>query len=385
MEKQALLILIGGRQIPNLLTAQHLRPDIIVPVASYEAQETWNTICPVLQQICNDGVQEPRFVDAFDLLQIQETCESALSEFPDTHWVFNFTCATTIMSIGTYEVAKKHGISAWYLNTATRRVVTSSGQPPETDIYKLTVKEYLHAYGRKFNITESEPLEIIKSLSTNFAQNPGKAMDFRNLLRGKADVKKDQRRTFVLNNLATDMMEICDAVCKVGLMTECQVDAHQNVTCVVPDGQLWKFMDGLWLEVYAWVAAQEAQCFDDYCYSLEIPMQIISNSNSQAKNQIDLAATYAASLIISECKTEQEPFKTQHLDQLRTIASMIGGDFVSCIFIASQRSSQPRPKEYVKFCDQAKQRKIIVVSGENLPKLPDIFKQEAQKPTYSRG
>lgn len=38
--RTALLVLIGGRQTPNVLSAQYLRPDVIAPIASREAMQS---------------------------------------------------------------------------------------------------------------------------------------------------------------------------------------------------------------------------------------------------------------------------------------------------------------------------------------------------------
>lgn len=133
-------------------------------------------------------------------------------------------------------------------------------------------------------------------------------------------------------------------------------------------------MDGQWLELFGYDAAKQAGCFDDVCYNLAIPIP-----NQNATNQIDLAATYAASLLIAECKAEEEPFKTAHLDKLSAIANMIGGSFVVKLFITA-RSRQKTES----FLDQAKARQIVVVTGEQLPDLATILKQETQQPTYAR-
>jgi len=81
----ALLVLIGGRQTPNVLSAQFLRPDIIAPIASREAMrpgEAWEKVRRVLEQLCPQ-VLDPHIVDAFDLNDIRMQCATAMDRFPD--------------------------------------------------------------------------------------------------------------------------------------------------------------------------------------------------------------------------------------------------------------------------------------------------------------
>lgn len=137
-------------------------------------------------------------------------------------------------------------------------------------------------------------------------------------------------------------------------------------------------MDGQWLELFGYDAAQ-AGCFDDVCYNLEIPIP-----HQNTTNQIDLAATYAASLFIAECKAEGEPFKIAHLDQLSAITDMIGSSFVVKLFITARSQQKTNPQQMASFLDQAKARQIVVVTGEQLANLVTILKQEVQQPTYAR-
>lgn len=400
--KRALLILVGGRQIPNLLTAQHLKPDFTVPIASYEAlaaNREWSRIKPVLDQICPNGVTDPNEndvlrVDAFDLDKIRQACEKALTLHPDAEWVFNITCATTIMSIGAYEVGVKRDVSIWYLDTATRRIVTLAGQPPKTDLYNLTVKDYMAAYGRRVEETEMTPTLQEIELAKSLAQQPAEAMLFREALRkGKAhEGKHDQPRMVELRSASMAIQGFCDLAQSAGMIDSYRVTAEQTLRCDLPNNKLWKFMEGRWLEVYAWISAKEAEVFDDFRLSLCIPTD---NPKESSSNELDLALTYAASLLIAECKCEKDPFKTEHLTKLRAIANMVGGNFVACVFITAQLSSefpgdQNKHGSYEHFCSQARANQVVVVPGEHLSDLSRILLREAgakpsERPTFNRG
>ncbi len=378
----ALLILIGGRQTPNVLSAQFLRPDVIAPIASREAMrpgEAWEKVRRVLEQL-SPQVLDPHTVDAFDLNDIRAQCAAAMGRFPDARWVCNITCATTIMSIGAYEVGLMRNASVWYFDTAGRRVVTLAGQPPDGDPYRLSVENYLQIYNRSAQPTPP-PLTSWVTLARQMAQAPDEAIEFREILRrAGASVRFTQPRRLELPSLTPIMVQWCQQAQNAGFISALRT--HSNYHEIhQADGAFWDFVNGAWLEIYAWDAAQRAGCFDDCRPGIKMPAQ----GGLSPMNQIDLAATYAASLLIAECKTEIQPFRTEHLDQLRAIASMIGGSFVGALFITARSQHKADAQALAAFRAQAQMRQIVVVTGDQLDQLPDILKREAIRPTFPRG
>jgi hypothetical protein len=333
----ALLVLIGGRQTPNVLSAQFLRPDIIAPIASHEAMrpgEAWEKVRRVLEQL-SPRVLDPRTVDAFDLNDIRAQCAAAMDRFPDARWVCNITCATTIMSIGAYEVGRKRNASVWYFDTAGRRVVTLAGQPPDGDPYRLSVENYLQIYNRSAQPTPPPPASWV-TLARQMAQAPDEAIEFREILRNaSADARFTQPRRLAALSLTPTMVQWCEQAQTAGFISAIR-KLPNNYEIHQADGAFWDFVNGIWLEIYAWDAAQRAGCFDDCRPGVKMPAQ----GGLSPMNQIDLAATHAASLLIAECKTEARPFRTEHLDQLRAITSMIGGSFVGALFITARSRAQ---------------------------------------------
>ncbi|WP_298820639.1 Card1-like endonuclease domain-containing protein [Chloroflexus sp.] len=376
----ALLLLIGGRQTPNILSAQFLRPQIIAPIASQQALQPgreWDKVKPILKQLSSQ-LLSPQAVNAFDLNDVQTACTTIMQQYHDMHWICNITCATTIMSIGAYEAGKACQASIWYFNTNGRQVVVLAGQAPQGNPYRLSVADYLQIYGRIVKPSEP-PAQSWIDLAWILAGTPDEVLDFRELLRqAKTNTSYTAPRWLQQLPLTPSIAAWLPNILAAGLID--QVQAHSNgydLHQCHPD--LWKFFDGLWLEIVAWDAARRAGCFDDCCFGVEIPV-----AGQSANNQIDLALTFAASMLIGECKTEKDPFKTAHLDQLSSIADMIGGSFVGKLFITARSRQQVNPDTLRSFEDQAKAREIVVVTGEQLTELPSILEQEARKPTYPR-
>lgn len=143
----------------------------------------------------------------------------------------------------------------------------------------------------------------------------------------------------------------------------------------------WNFFKGGWLEVYVWNEARKLQehggrpIFDEVKMGLEIP-------SGPARKEIDVACLYQAQLIHCSCKTGRDTFRTSHLDELSAVSNLVGGRFCSRIFITNQvLSNQEREKE---FLEQAKQREIVVVTGDKLTNIGAILKKQAINPDFMR-
>ena len=373
---RALLVLIGGRQVPNLLSAQYLRPDRIVPVASHEALrpgDVWAHIEPVLRQLCPEGLQAPIVVDAFDLEAIRQGCSAAFDAWPEAEWVANVTCATTVMSIGAYEAARARGHAVWYLNSARRQVVSLHGAPVASEqVYRLDIANYLSIYGRSLGkkLIQEPTLEACAAV---LAQHPQATVAFREQLRAAGADKKSPAASLVLPALSAEIQLIAEALHTAGLFSLTWPQAGGPPRAETVSKRLWGFINGGWLEVYAGMAAREADC-DDVCSGLEIP------GVTGANNELDLVATYGGTLIIGECKTDHKPFKTSYLDKLGSVGALLGGDFVTRIFICSQivdLSDQSASAAFKAFKRQAAERRIVVVTGDALTSLAQQLRTEA--------
>jgi len=394
MTKRALLILIGGRQVPNVLAAQALRPDIIFPIASHEAMRKgreWEKVSPILRQLCPDGVRAPVVVDAYDPRETYVAALRSLLEEGASEWVFNVTCGSKVMGFGAYDAALPEylptPVSIWYLDTATRRVVVLKGRAPDSDLFRLTVADYFAAYGRQAVGANPTPAEVV------FARLI--ARDVRAAATLARGVRNAKRKDALLSFLAPvkNLPALMKAARTAGYVRNFKLGAEANRPgyglardCEVeeaPGKSLLKFVTGDWLEIYAWWAAGEAGCFDDTRCGLEIPDNAVSN-------ELDLAATRAATLMVAECKTDDRDFKeikeNGYIEKLHSIAGLVGGNFVGRLFITGQRAPKDAPglRSYNAFCEQARARQVVVVTGDQLKDLPGILRRESgDQPTYS--
>ncbi|KAF0250375.1 MAG: hypothetical protein FD167_219 [bacterium] len=393
MIKKALLILIGGRQTPNLLTVQHLKPDIIVPIASHEAlnpNDAWDKIKPSLEQLCTTGIIEaPYEINAFELSEIKKACQTAFNKYPDADWFFNITCASTIMSIGAYEVGKEKNASIWYLDTINRKVVVLQNKQPIGSPYNISVENYLKLYVPKINLS-NEPSSLLIEFAQVLSKNCSSAMHFRDSLKNATVTQKTQTtKNLLIQSRAEWVEKILHQAKQSQLILSYTKHPDSYFSCEVQDDRFLNFMDGKWLELYVWESARLAGCFDDYRWDVNLSLETTTSSSSNQSNQIDFAATYLGSLLIAECKTDKNPFekpaKNGYLDKLSSIARRIGGNYVGTMFICSQSSTEDQKQAYQNFSEQAKERRIVVVTGDQLINLSTILKNEVLRPSYNRG
>jgi len=254
----------------------------------------------------------------------------------------------------------------------------------------LTVEDYFAAYGRQAR--GANPADEEVAFARLMAKSPRDAMKLAKGMRNAES--KDGRRVFpappknldALMNAAQSAGFIHSFKLRTqanrpgyGQIKECEIEETTGKSLV-------RFATGDWLEVYAWWAAKEAGCFDDYrC--------VVTIQNAGAGNELDLAATRAAALLIAECKTDDCAFKMikekKYIEKLHSIADMVGGNFVTRLLILSQTVPQDadEQKSYQSFCEQSRARQVVVVTGEQLKDLPDILRRESGAtgtPTYSR-
>ena len=152
----------------------------------------------------------------------------------------------------------------------------------------------------------------------------------------------------------------------------------------------FEFLKGGWLELFVWNEARSqrtnagAPIFDDALFNFEIPTDA-----SGARKEIDVGLMVAGQMIHCSCKAGSKGiWATDFLDELSAVSSLIGGRFCSRVFVTSKIAAvqgDPDWTDYERFLNQAKDRQIVVVTGENLAHVGARLASEASnKPTYPR-
>lgn len=398
--KKAFLTLFGGRSfLPTALTLIHEKPGIVVAISSKESHRDLDQLRQAIEKYQKKHgfhceIETPAAIDAFKVAQIQRVCENIVSQRSNKNWIFDVTGGTSLMTLAAYEAAKAHSkksnasTKCWYLNTAQTRVIPLLGKGSNKGLFHIDVEDYVTAYSRDLVPGELEDQrQYSQQHWLPFAQTLGKNPQFAALIKlvmskisKIGHPRKQNAKLYTLKDLPEETDSLLEEAQQVGLLDQLNRDVDSSVSFQLSYLQD-KFLNGAWLEAYVWDEAGKIwdetkgrALFDDYQWN-----QRIIDGNS--RNELDVALTYKAQLLIAECKTgDEESFASDTLYKLDSVANVLGGRFVGRLLVTSISEKKPSQD----FLAQAKSRRIVVVTGEGLPDIAAILKKEAIDPTYPR-
>ena len=399
---KAQLILVGGRPMPNILTIVYQKPELIVAVCSLQSFEReWSSLKKAIKNLLPECKIEERVVDGYLLDQIEPACESMLgcsSEEKSENWVFNITNATSIMSIGAYNVAKRYEqkkqIDCWYLDTARSRVIALVGNAGDEKVFSLKVQQYVAAYDCRLaleNLEEKEEREYCEQHWLPFTQllvnNPYNIDLLKKFVKEIRKPKKGdgpQKRS--IPDSSEDMYALLTLACDNGLLSDLRREKGR-ISFSISSSQA-NYLDGPWLEAYVWNEARQLDIFSDCLWN----QKLIADeklTDKDGKNQLDVSMIYKAQLFIVECKTgEREGFDANILYKLDSVANPLGNQFVGKMAVVSipipDKDKREEYKQFLHFKEKADERGITIVTRETLASVGRMLKKMAEEPKYNR-
>lgn len=402
---KAQLILFGGRaSIPNMLTIIHQRPNVIVAISSKESCKDLLKLEKAIKAVLpNCELKTPEPIDGFDPRQIQETCKNELMKYPDAHWIFNITSATTIMSIAAYEVAKSNAynmsIQCLYVDTSHSRLISLVGNVFSIDVFSITVKAYIAAYYYKteFGTFRNQRDHYKQETWIRFAEQLGRSLEKAAILKqiinefkGQSPKKSDDdtitsdysTKKFDVYSIS-EVYSLLEEAQQIGILSRLHKDSSSSIRFKLSERQ-YKFLNGAWLELYVWNEAKKLNLFDDCEWDIEIIDSEVTKTSGDpfAHKELDVAMTYKAQLIFTECKTGSQAWATHTLDDITTKAGLLGGKFVTRLLVTnvSKSAKQGHNEQGITedFLKKAHERNIRVVTADELPKFAEILEQDAK-------
>jgi len=363
--KKALLLLTGGRGVPDMLTMKYLRPDITFIITTSQSLRDAKNLKEFSRSHFHCDIEVLPTIDPFDEQQIKERCVEALSREPDAEWIMHFTGSPKVVGIYTHDIARERGIPLLFLDTSGERVVSliKDYSIDSKRLFKASVEEYMRAYGRTYEIPKSaiyrKQAESWYDISQVLAQQPEITQALLAGFRGNNTLAA---------KISAQAEPLLQQLASFGALTITS-RTTDTIECNIRDNDTLEFLKGDWLEVYVWKEAINAGFADDCQWGYKIVAELPSN-------ELDLALTYKARLLLAECKTSRNPFETDHLYKLHSVAELVGGNYVRQVFV----TNCPRPKtsneSFDNFCRQADVRHIFVVTGEQLTDIGQLLKQQ---------
>jgi Domain of unknown function (DUF1887) len=402
-KKKALLTLFGGRSfLPTALLVIHEKPDIVVAISSEQSYSDLPQLRQAIEKFQADYnftcvLETPDGIDAFAVTKIQMACEDAIKRHSDVKWIFDITGGTALMSIAAYETARsfkgtqKTPISCWYLNTAHTRVISLVGKQRKNSIFHISVDGYATAYKHTLQKGLFEGIQNNKPDWLHFAQklgqNPHKIQVLKVVMNKVSDrpaINTPKSYSITEAELPDKAYELLEDAQQVGLMNLLSRSTDGIISFKLTYIQD-KFLNGAWLEAYVWNEARQIMdktgqqpLFDDCQWNQGL--EGITN------NELDVALTYKAQLLIAECKTgEKGTFASDTIYKWDSVANSLGGKFVGRLLITSLNPSEAIKEDSFKdFLARADSKGVVVVTRDELPNIGKILKQEALKPTFPR-
>jgi hypothetical protein len=295
------------------------------------------------------------------------------------------------MGFAAYEAARSLQQRAIIVDTAHGRIIDLIPPTAATVPIEITLEQYLSCYGRqpvpafsfdKLSVSPQKAIEAAHYLAHG-GEIAVEALDhLRSCSQGKGKRTIPFKKTKPLSPQVRGVLRELEAF---GLIANLQEREDGRVRYTILNEMDWKYLEGTWLEVFVW--DQVRHCQDDQGNPLFRPQdlglsfEILSDG---ACKEIDVGYVYHGQLIHASCKTETKSFKTRYLDELRAVSSLVGGRFVSRLFITNAFPPPPDDPDYGRFLTHAQEREIVVVTGQTLPQVSEILKRQALYPNYWR-
>ncbi len=376
--KKALLLLTGGRGVPDMLVVKYLvkhsHPDVVFNITTEKGlKDAQNFSRFALKHFkCKVEVLSP--IDPFKEQEIKDRCREAFQCELNAEWIIHFTGSPKVVGIYAHDLARERGIPLWFLDTEGKQVVSliKDCQIDHEELFKASVEEYMGAYGRTFEKAKDGdyrkeaqswyPAAQVLANNSETTQALLKAIRSTQSLDITIDIQAEQ----VIQQLSTlGMLRIKKAT-------------SGDLTCKIMGNKRREFLLGDWLEVYVWQETIKMGFADDCQWGYKIPVDQ-KIAATLPSNELDLTLTYQARLLTAECKTSRDPFDPIYLDKLYAIANLIGGGYVRQVFVTNcPRPPKGKDERFDNFSRQAAVRRISVITGERLPEVGTLLQQEIQ-------
>lgn len=358
-----------------MLIVKQIHPDITYNITTTQGLKDAYSLKEFSRSHFHSNIEVLSPVDPFDEQQIRERCLEALRREPDAEWIMHFTSSPKVVGIYAHDIARVLGIPLLFLDTGGEQVVSliKDYSVDTKELFKATVEEYMGSYGRTYEIPKSpdyrKKAESWYLIAQVLAQMPEATQI---LLKTLREAQNSTSPLSLKMNIQAEQLAL--QLSAIGVLSITTRTA-ETLECTIRDSDTLEFLKGDWLEVYVWHEANKAGFADDcqWGYKIVVDQKIAATLPS---NELDLALTYKARLLIAECKTSKDPFDPIFLDKLYSIANLVGGNYVRQVFVTNCPRPQKGTDRFDNFSRQAEVRRITVVTGDQLTSIGTLLRQD---------
>jgi len=342
--RRVLLNLVGEQPMPSLIPILQYRPGVVIFLYSDRTAPQVADVCAALELAGMDATQcvkmriyPARFIRSADVIP------RILADYPNALFLFNLSGGTKLMALSLYRAAQGHG-DILYVSADDECILhLQPGAIVEEPItVQVPVAVYLRAHGAQID--------------------PARSLDTDSLSPTLFEVAR---------LLAQWTLGLADWRRALGRRKRVNPSAPKGASFIVDDHKTWLFLNGGWLELYAFDVARQMGLFHD------CRVQVGIEHPELGQNELDLVVMRGTVATICSCKTGSAPrgsAKVRLLDELEARASALG-TFCGKLLIVSQ----PRKTYGDSFVQRAKQMGIEVATGEDLPELATLLERASRR------
>lgn len=384
MDERPVLILVGGGRgnWPNFWSAKAYQPQRIhlIRVAgdhintqfTREFFESRNL--PFDPADLDDPEHPP--INAFNKAEAKRQCLKLITRYSDRPVVINVTTCPKMLAFGAYDAVNEalstglhRQVGVLHFDTAGRTPHTATGVLPPPQNFDVLLEDYLAAYGRT-PISTFDPSrlpaaeDVLQEIAALLAQPHTHFHEMMNQIRTQSG------KAHATVRIGGDVwypiwVSVLQALEATGMIESLSVSAP-SATFQFARTKVFSFLDSTWLELYA---KDQAKALKDKDTGQPVFCDCRMSTklrNHKVEAEVDVACLNSFGyLLLAECKTKKE-VDVAHLKDVVDYAGMVGGAYCGKVYITNLRAPLP-----TNFVNQASERKIYIVTGEDLPCLQE--------------
>lgn len=374
---KTMISLVGGRPLPNILAALHLKPDRCCYVVSRdsigEGRDFQKTI-EALPSNLKPSDQQIIDVPPYTLSDTINACRKFAARYPDDDLIFNVTLGPKTMAFGAYDVAKELSqkgkqVEICYLGyDGLIWVYPVKNKEPVT----IGIKQYFTSYGWDVSWKTEPQSDKFRDLSVFLAEQLPLAHDVVHFLRGN-DKGKGKRTIHSKTPILAMEFQFLEELQAYQVVKNVSQTATQISWMFENEDDANFLLKGDWLEYYTYYCAKQLNEKNHSTY-YECGWGV---EDKNGKGEIDFCGVVGGQLVIASCKTEPS-IKRTWFEELDSKAEQLGKGMCSTFLISTVSRDSRSNKDLEDYTRWSVDRQIILVMREDIPQLPEILRKIAK-------
>jgi hypothetical protein len=370
-KKKVMISLLGGRPLPNMLAALHLKPDCLYVVVSEDSLGTGGNYEKLVNALPNHlKSSQPCSVKPYNLAETIQQCEKILGQHQNDQIIVVSASEPKTMGFGAYDVVKNlraqnRDVDMCYLSR--EGLVWVFRDTNNVEPVNIRLEDYFASYGWKVTLKPKQVDARFQKLASLLAQRLPISHRLLCILRSN-DRGKGKRTIRYNKRLNDDKFSILQEIEQLQIVSNVQRTGTETQWTINGDEDAKFLLTGDWLEFYVYQIASQlksASLFDEYGWGVE---------DTSGKGEIDFAGIFGGQMIIVSCKTE-DSIKRTWFEELHSKMEQLGKGMCSGLLVSSVSKSSRTEKDLKDYEKWAQERRIVLVMAEDLPQLHDILRK----------